>query len=93
MMRKRNGKSSKGGADPEQHQNESLSAKNSRLAKELSELRVRQREEAKNVSRLTMENVSDVIVVVLALLFCCVSIVLFLEKMHLPQPIFITLLV
>ena len=34
-----------------------LTAKNYRLAKELSELRVRHREECKNVTRLTMENV------------------------------------
>lgn len=36
-----------------------LTAKNYRMAKELSELRVRHRDECKNVSRLTMENVSE----------------------------------
>mmetsp|Transcript_36063 Transcript_36063/g.41153 ORF Transcript_36063/g.41153 Transcript_36063/m.41153 type:complete len:802 (-) Transcript_36063:649-3054(-) len=35
-----------------------LTAKNYRLAKELSELRVRHREESKNVTRLTMENMN-----------------------------------
>jgi len=35
-----------------------LTAKNYRLAKELSELRVRHREECKNVTRLTMENMN-----------------------------------
>ncbi|KAL7563906.1 hypothetical protein ACA910_008038 [Epithemia clementina (nom. ined.)] len=35
-----------------------LTAKNYRLAKELSELRVRHREETKNVNRLTMENMN-----------------------------------
>ena len=34
-----------------------LTAKNYRLAKELSELRVRHREESKTVTKLTMENV------------------------------------
>lgn len=37
-----------------------LTAKNYRMAKELSELRVRHREECKAVTRLTMENVSDI---------------------------------
>jgi len=37
---------------------QALTAKNYRLAKELSELRVRHREETKNVTRLTMENMN-----------------------------------
>jgi len=43
------------------HQDEvsSLTTKNYRLAKELADLRLRHRDECKNVSRVTMENVSS----------------------------------